>query len=57
MSKSRVVTMTVVSIKEAVEFNAFLIKAEGELGTRLTWFEQVKPSYTIGQKLKVEISF
>lgn len=48
MSKPLYMQMTVVSVRKDEDHNAYLIKAEGKMGSRMSWFEQNKPKISVG---------
>lgn len=57
MSKPLYMKMTVVSIRKDEERNAYLVKAEGGMGTRMSWFEQSKPKHKIGDEFTMTFNW
>lgn len=49
--------MTVVSVRKDEEHNAYLTKAEGPFGTRMSWFTEGKPTYNPGDKFSIKFDW
>lgn len=49
--------MTVVSVREDVEYNAYLTKVEGPFGVRMSWFTEYKPNYKPGDEFSIKLDW
>lgn len=49
----RKIKFTVVCVRKDEEHNAWLVKAEGKMGARISWFSDEKPSYAVGDEFGV----
>ena len=49
--------MTVVSVRKDEEHNAYLTKAEGPFGARMSWFETREPKYKVGDEFSIKLDW
>lgn len=57
MSKPKYINFTVVCVRKDEDHNAWLIKAEGKMGARISWFSFERPSYAPGDEFAIEITW
>lgn len=48
---------TIVSVRMDDTYGAYLIKAEGPMGARMSWFNANKPTVKVGDKFSVAIDW
>lgn len=56
MDKPKCIKFAVVCVRKDEDRNAWLVKAEGKMGSRISWFSYEKPSYAPGDELAIEIT-
>lgn len=57
MSKPLYMKMTVVSVRKDEERDAYLVKAEGIMGTRMSWFMEDMPKIKIGDEFTMTFNW
>ena len=57
MSKALYKKLTIVHIAKDEERNAYLIKAEGAMGFRMSWFDQSKPKFKVGDTFTITFNW
>ena len=53
MSKPKYIKFTVVCACKDEEHNAWLVKAEGKMGARISWFQVDEPEYQPGDEFGI----
>lgn len=53
MSKPKYIKFTVVCVRKDWEHNAWLVKAEGKMGARISWFQAGEPEYQPGDEFEI----
>lgn len=53
-AKPKLVRMTIVSVRKDEERNAYLIKAEGPFGMRMSWFTNDEPREKPGDEFSIK---
>lgn len=53
-ARPTLVRMTIVSVRKDEERNAYLIKAEGPFGMRMSWFTNNKPREKPGDEFSIK---
>lgn len=53
-SKPLYIQYTIVSVRKDEQYDAYLVKAEGPMGARISWFSTTRPKYAPGDKFAVK---
>lgn len=56
-SKPVFIRMTIVSARKDEKLDAYLTRAEGPMGARMSWFSDAQPRYKVGDQFTVKFDW